>query len=77
MQGRRSQNLDVIPYNPEIERTIRQPRRPKEDSKEEEEFEVEEKMAEVHVENQADEKFFHSTKPQSTIMHRLPTKCTG
>jgi hypothetical protein len=34
MQGRRSQNL-VIPYNPEIERTIRQPRRPKEDSEEE------------------------------------------
>ena len=24
----------------------------------------------------ANEKFFHSTKPQSTIMHRLPAKCT-
>jgi hypothetical protein len=52
MQGRRSQNLAVIPYNPEIERTIRQPRRPKEDSEEEEEFEVEEKMAENQPEQE-------------------------
>jgi hypothetical protein len=56
MQGHRSQNLAVIPYNPEIERTIRQPRRPKEDSEEEEEFEVEEKMAEAHIENQPERK---------------------
>jgi hypothetical protein len=56
MQGHRYQNLVVIPYNLEIECTIRQSRRPKEDSEEEEEFEVEEKMAEAHVENQPERK---------------------
>jgi hypothetical protein len=48
MQGRRSQNSELIPYNLEIERTIRQQ---KEISEAEILFEVGEKMAEVRVEN--------------------------
>jgi hypothetical protein len=58
MQRRRSQNLAIIPYNPEIERTIQQPLRPKEDSEEEEEFKVEEKMAENQPERKLMKSFF-------------------
>jgi hypothetical protein len=53
MQGRRSQNSDVIPYDPEIERTIRQPR---DTSKSENIFKVEEEMAEVCIENPLERK---------------------
>jgi hypothetical protein len=51
MQGRRSLNFNIIPYDPEIERTIRQPRRQRDNSETEIIFKVEEKMAEAHVEN--------------------------
>jgi len=51
MQGRRSLNFNIIPYDPEIERTIRQPRRQRDYSETEIIFKVEEKMAEAHVEN--------------------------
>jgi hypothetical protein len=44
MQGRRSQNFDIIPYNPEIERTIQQPRRQRDNFETEKIFEVEEKI---------------------------------
>jgi hypothetical protein len=48
MQGRRSQNSNVIPYDLEIERTIRQQR---DTSESENIFKVKEEMAEVCVEN--------------------------
>jgi hypothetical protein len=51
MQGRRSQNLAIIPYDLEIERTIQKPRRQKDNSKEKEKLEVEQEMEEAHVEN--------------------------
>jgi hypothetical protein len=44
MQGWRSQNLAIVPYNPEIERIIRQ--KQKDNSKAEEEFEARERMEE-------------------------------
>jgi hypothetical protein len=53
MQGRRSQNLDIITYNLEIKRTIRQCR---ETSELENIFKVEEDMAEVRVENPPERK---------------------
>lgn len=56
MQRRQYQNLAIIPYNLVIERTIRQPRRPKENFEEEEKLEVEEEMAEANGENQLERK---------------------
>jgi hypothetical protein len=56
MQGRRSQNLEVIPYDPEIERTIRQPQEQRDNSETKVEFKVEEEMAEARVENQLERK---------------------
>jgi hypothetical protein len=56
MQGRRSQNLAIISYDPEINCTIRQPRRQREESDTDEEFEVEEEMAEANEENQPERK---------------------
>jgi hypothetical protein len=53
MQGRRSHNSDVNPYDPEIERTIRQQR---DTSELENIFKVEEDVAEVHVENPPERK---------------------
>jgi hypothetical protein len=51
--GRRSQNLDIITYDPEIERTIRQCR---DTSEFENIFKVEEDMGEVRVENPPERK---------------------
>jgi hypothetical protein len=53
MQGHRSQNFDIIPYDLE---TKRQPRRQRDNSETENIFEVEKKMAEARVENPLERK---------------------
>jgi hypothetical protein len=61
MQGHRSENFDIIPYNLEIEHIIQQPQRERDNSEAGIIFEVEEKMAEAHVENPPERKSMKSS----------------
>jgi hypothetical protein len=56
MQGHRFQNLDIIPYDPKIKRTIRQPRRQRDNSETKKHNRSKGKMAEARVENQPERK---------------------
>jgi hypothetical protein len=56
MQCRRSQNFNIIPYDLEIERIIRQPRRQRDNSETRNIFEFEEEMAKAQVENPLEQK---------------------